>query len=325
MPPGEASTTVTFDAVDIDRSLLVFGSAFDSESAPDSELTGQLTSSTEITFARLEPSSSAPSIPVHYYLVEFERGLRVQRGTITVDDSSEVVELPQTVDLLRSFPLISVRNGDPSYDIDDFVRAEITEPAELSLQTYQVLGEAVVEWQVVSLDDTSGFVQAGTVSLDGNETILRVPLAQPVDPLKTWLVLSYQVDDLSVQADESMIHGRVEAETELVFERSGTGTNAIISYYAISFQDETSVQAGTALIAADQDVATVALTAVDSARAIALAAGSYQRAGITSYSGEANPGYATFLTDLGPGSELTLTRGAPGAAAALNWFVLEFP
>jgi hypothetical protein len=225
------------------------------------------------------------------------------------------------VDLKTTFPLVTYRNADSLYGLDDFVRAELTSSTELSLSMYQAAGSGTAEWQVVSFGKAN--VQSGNVSLSSTQTTTKVPLTKAVDPAATWLLTSFQVAGTIDSAAELMTQGSVTDANNVTFERAGQGVSVQLTYYAIEFQNGTSVRSGTQSVTSLK--ASVALSpSVDATRSIALGGGVYQRGGATTYSAASNPGYATFNFDVGAGSALGVTRGATGASATVRWFVVEF-
>jgi hypothetical protein len=308
-------------AVDPARSFLVFGARFDSTLPSASAVSGQITGPSELTFARTGMSNT-PAIPIKYYVAEFQSGVRVQRGTTAMFTSTVVLPLPTAVDLTKSFPIATYRNVGSLYDLGDFVRAKVTAASELTLELGEAAPSGVVEWQVITINDAT--VQSGDVTFMGSDAALSVPLGSPVDPEKTWLLLSYKVDTSNVTAAEIMFRGRIAAPAQLAFERASTGTTGRLTWYAVSFTNGTNVQSGESSFGLNSATSTATLTPVNPAKSIAVTGGIYQRGGLTPYGMSANPGYAMYTLDIGAGSQLTVTRGAFGAAGTdADWTVVE--
>ncbi|MBN1607655.1 MAG: hypothetical protein JW940_13540 [Polyangiaceae bacterium] len=322
--PAESTTVqVSIDPIDSSKAFLVFGTRFDSSSPGLTCVSGQISSNDQLTFTH-ETAANAPAIPIHYYVAEFPNGVTVQRGSHLMSTMSETVTLPASVDLATSFPIVTFRNTGLTYSMDDFVRAKLTSSAELSLSASDRSGRGTVEWQVVSFDGAA--VQSGDLDITSDTTLFSATLAEPVDPARTWLLLSYEVSDLGGGASELMLTGRVDSSTELAFERAETAPASAgqLTYYAVSF-DGANVQSATRYLSSVATDTAALGSPVDPTKAIAAAAGIYQRGGTTSYTTESNPGHATFTLDLGTGTQLSLARGATDSDASADYYVIELP
>jgi hypothetical protein len=324
VPADSGTVQVAIDSIDSSKAFLVFGTRFDSASPGLSLVSGQISSSQQLTFTR-ETSRNAPDIPIHYYVAEFPNGVTVQRGSHLMSTTSDTVTLPVSVDLATSFPIITYRNTGSMYSLDDFVRAKLTSSTALSLSVSEISGNGTVEWQVVSFDGAT--VQSGDVDITTGTEAFSAPLGQPVDPAQTWLLSSYQVSDLGVGASELMMTGRVSSSTELTFERAATApvSGGLLTYYAVSFDNGATVQSASSALS-NLATDTVALgSPVDPTQAIAATGGIYQYGGSTSYTSEPNIGHGTFTLDLGTGVDLSVSRGVDSSDAVVDYYVIEFP
>jgi hypothetical protein len=320
---GSATVQATIEAIDPSKAFLVFGTRFDSTSPGLTCVSGQITSDSQLTFTHAT-DAGAPAIPILYYVAEFPSGVAVQRGSQVMTSTSVTVSLPASAALATSFPIVTFRNTGSNYSMNDFVRAKLTSSSELTLSVAEASADGIVEWQVVSFDGAS--VQSGDLDITSGTAVFPVTLAQDVDPARTWLLLSYQVSALG-NASELMMRGRVSSTTGLTFERTGTAPapGGQLTYYAVSFDDSTSVQSGTAELSSVATGAVALTPAVHPAAAIATLGGIYQRGGATSFTSDANAGHATFTLDLGTGAELSVARGASSSDASADYYVIEFP
>jgi hypothetical protein len=314
---SSANREVDIGAVAPDRSFLIFGTRFNSTNSSQTEVSGQITSAGKLDFRRL--SAKGPEVPIVYHVVQPTASTRVQRGSTPIDAAVTRISLPTRVDLAHSFPLVTFRNSGSVYGLDDHLRAELTGPSELTLEMYQASSSGVAEWQIVSLDTAT--VQAQTVAVSGTATSIACALETSVATNKSWLLHSYQVADIGTGAAELMLRGRIE-QTQAVFDRSATGASAKLTFYVVSFTDDTQVRSGVAAVSADSSVIAVDLATVEPSRSVPLALGLYQRGGSTSYAEAKNPGYASFTLELGD-SQLTARRGPTGSAAELAWSLIE--
>jgi len=319
---GAMSQGVAIQQLDLTRSFLVFGSRFDGVPPLETEVSGQISGSTALTFARAG-AAGAPALPVQYYVAEFQSGVLVQRGASTMSSTQVSVTLPTAVDPTKSFPIVTYRNTGAGYGMDDFVRAKLTSPTQLSLESALAAPNGIVEWQLISFDGAS--VQSGDVAVAAGDTLVTAPL-QNVDPARTWLVFSYVLATFTSGASETMIRGRVETATQLAFRRTVSGATGTLTWYAVSFNNGTTVQSATSSFGGAAATATAPLGAVDPMKTIAATGGLYMRGGATAFVTNVNLGYATFTLDVGAGSQLSLTRGVTAAngAASADWFAITF-
>jgi hypothetical protein len=318
---GMAAQKVTVQQLDTSRSFVVFGSRFDSAAPADIEVTAQITAPTELTFTRTG-TTGTPAVPIYYYVAEFTSGVQVQRGTTTVSATTTTATLTN-VNLAKSFPIVTYRNTGSNIGKDDFVRAKLTSSTQLSLINDLAAPNGVAEWQVVTFEGAT--VQSGDVTIGDTANMLTATV-QPVDPAKTWLLLSYDLGSFTSGVAQEMIRGKVDSTTQLAFRRSATGAAGTLTWYAISFNNGTTVQSATTNVGDTATSATAALSSVDTLKTIATAGGLYNRAGSTPIVTNESPGQATFTLELTSGTQLSLTRGAAaaGSAPSVDWFAVNF-
>ena len=320
---GSNSRTVTLDGFQLDRTFLVFGAQLDSTAPLYTEISGQLAGGTSAVFKRISNGAAAPNVPIVYYAAEFRAGVQVQRGTTAVTAATNKIALGTPIDLKHSFPIVTYRNSGTAFGLDDHVRAKLTGSSELTLSLYQGSSTGMAEWQVVTFDGAT--VQTAEVPIPATAIETSAALATAIDPAKSLLIVSYQVESVGNGIADLMLSGHLEAG-QVVFDRTASGDALQVTYYAISFDNGTSVQSGVGSLAAAVDTETQALTGVDPTRSIATTAGQYLREGSTSYNGARNPGYASFTLALGSGTGLATTRmkSASGASSQVSWNVTQF-
>ncbi len=318
---GSTLQRVTVQQLDPTHAFLVFGSRFDGSAPGLTQVSGQITGPTELTFTRQTPDN-APSMPISYYVAEFESGVLVQRGMTTLSSMSMTATLTP-IDLTKSFPIVTYRNTGTAYGKDDFVRAKLTSSSQLTLENTLAAPSGVAEWQVVTFDGAT--VQSGDVNLAAGNTMLTAPV-QTVDPAKTWLLFSYDFGTTMTSVADLMLRGRVEAATQLAFRRSIAGASGTLSWYAVSFDNGSIVQRGTSDIVDTATTLSVPLNGVDPLKTILAASGLYQRGGSTGMAAAGTPGHATFTLDLNSSTLLMVGRGAAaaGAAATVDWSAVAF-
>jgi outer membrane protein assembly factor BamB len=315
-----ATLSVPITAVTLARSVLFFGVAENNVDPSNGQVRGQLTSPTNIQFNR---QGSATTITIQWYVAEFASGVSVQRGTTAMTATTTNVAI-SNVNPAKTFVLISYQKPGAIYGSDDFVRARLTSGTNLELSHAQVGGgnDGTVDWQVVTMASAS--VQSGDLSFAAAEASRTVAVSA-VDPTRTFLVATWNGSGDGIGAN--FIRARVSSATQLTFDRGVTGTAVNLTWFLVTLNDGSRVQAGNASFDAATTQVSAALSAVTPAQAVAFVSGGL-RGGSTSSTGASpndNPGVGWFTAELTSGTTLQLTRGVTGSATAeAAWFVVEF-
>ncbi len=317
---GSQSATVTIAPVDITKAFLVFGMSFNDANPGFSQVTGQITNATTLTFRR-SSGTSAPAVTVKWYVAEFLSGVSVQRGSTAMDAATKNIPLT-AVDTARSFPIITYRNSGSSYTNDDFVKAKITSSTNLELSIDLPVAAGIVEWQVIEFADSQ--VQSGSVSFGATDSVKTATMSA-VDTGKSWLIYTYKTaTGTTANIGQKLVQGLISNGTTVTFDRANTGQAMDLTWYLVEFTDGTTVQQGSQSFGTTETQKNVAISVVDPARS--LAAGGYcMRGGRSSYAGDDNPGVGWMTLDLTSGSNLQIKRNATGnAVAGMGWFVVNF-
>lgn len=316
-----ASVTDTITSIDTTKSFLVFSVRYD-ETSPSLSLTnGQITNGTTLTFKR---NGAGGTINIQWYVAEFESGVSVQRGSITLDSTQPDNVTITSVDLTKAFPIFSCLHQGGIYGADDFVRAKITTSTNLELEnTFGGGTGPVVEWQVVEFAGAS--VQTGDLAFGAGDSSLTDTITS-VDTTKSWLLFSYEsASGTGADIGQKMMRGVITNGTTLTFDRDNTGQAVDITWYLIEFTDGTTVQKGSEDFTTAQTQQDVTITSVDTARSIASAGAISYSGGKTPHSAAGNPGVGTVTLELTTATNLQLTRALTGTSTAdIGWFVVEF-
>lgn len=318
LPDGSTSVTATITQVDTGKAFLMYGYRGSGNDPADIVVSGALTNSTTLTFARYD--NSGPVV-IEWSVVEFLSGVSVQRGVASVTTAD--VNVPITaVDTTRTFPMVGPRTSGAAFGGDDFFQAAITSSTNLRISTISG-GTNTVPWQVVTYDEAS--VQTGTLSFTTTDATRTATIA-PVDTAKSWLTYSLTSSDLTGdQIGQALVRGRVTDPTTLTFDRSVTGTTITLRWYLVEFLDATVVQHGNAAFGSATSTVDVALTTpVEVGRSISTG-GYLTFGGRSPYTSAEDPGVGWFTTDLTSPTSLRIQRAAAVAAADLGWFVVTWP
>ena len=317
---GAASVTVTIAAVTPGQAFLVFGTSFNDANPGFSQVSGQITSATALTFQRATAAGS-PAVTIRWYVAEFSAGVAVQRGSIAFSGATLANVALTAVDLTKAFVLVSYRNSGPLYDGDDFVRAKLTTATNLELSSTTAPAAGVVEWQVV--ESAGARVQRGDVAFVATDAAKTAPITA-VNTAKAWLIYSYRSDNGVVGIGQKLVRGQVGGATSLTFDRSVTGQALNLTWQLVEFTDATTVQSGTINLAAAKTFVTAKITPINTAKTIA-AGGYLARGGRSTYTADDNPGVGWMTFDFQNSGMLRATRGNSAAAADVGWFVVQFP
>jgi len=315
--PGVSQANVTITAVTLTtRSVLFFGVEEDNVDPANGHVRGQLTTTTNIAFNRAD---TVTTVVVRWYVAEFASGVSVQRGSQTMTTDAVNVTLT-SVDLSRTYALITYQHTGTTYGVGDFYRARLTSSTnlELSKQAGGSTG-AVVEWQVVELT-AGGTVQSGDLSFLTSDASKTAAISA-VDSTKAFLLAYWNVGGAGIAPN--FIRGRITSATQLTFDRADTGTTVNLTYFVVGLNDASTVQNGNTSFLSTETSKGDTLSAVTLSRSIAFLSGKGY-GGSTSANAD-NPGPGWFTADLTTTTNLQLVRGTTGTATAdAAWFVVEF-
>ncbi len=329
---GATSATVTspaLTAVDPGKAFLVFGVEGSNDNPLNLQVSGQIIlPGNTLSFQR---SGTVGSVTIKWYVAEFTNGVTVQRGTASIPDTLSSTTAPLApVSLANSFPIITAHTPGNNFGGNDFVRASFADSSTLQMDIGgpPIAGDTYrIEWQVVQYTDAS--------VTSGSTTIANGSLAAPSIPIvgynpanNYWLIYGYTVlDGGGNRIGPHLVRG-MRNGGNIDFDRAIAGNAVTIDWFLVEFTDASSVQHANAAFGAAEATRPVAITQVDTARAIA-AGGYFMRGGRSPYNtnNDDDPGFAWFNLDLGgPGnsSNLQISRGRTGDSADVGWFVVEF-
>ena len=239
------STTATLSPAlaDTAKAFLVFSMSVDDNRPEYTQVRGQITNTTTLTFQRDNTGGIGAAVTIEWYVVEFATGVTVKRGSETMSSATRNVTLTPSVDPNKSFPIISYQAGGGNMDRDDFIRARITGGgATLELTTNTIPTGGIVDWQVVEYDDS--MVQTGDLSFLTTDSSKTATLTNTFNRNKSWLIYTYKTDNPAVADDigEMLVRGVVTDNDTLTFDRDNTGQAMDLTWFLVEFIDDTVVQ-----------------------------------------------------------------------------------
>ena len=188
---GNGTVTVTLpQSVDPARAVLFFQSRHNSNRPPGSMIRGRLASATTLEFVRVTNESS--TMTIHWSVVEFASGVRVQRGSTSQSATTLDVALATPVaDRARAFLLWSKTPGAGHSDwgSDDPIGGYLYSNSVARFMSVQANPEHIIEYQVVEyLNAADLFVQAGEATMGAAPTQVSVSLPSAVNPAKSFVL-----------------------------------------------------------------------------------------------------------------------------------------
>lgn len=292
-------------------------------SNPSNRVTCELTAATNL---RISSGAANASETVRWWVVEFASGVSVQRGlqAIAAGAATQNVALGTAVDLARTFVLTSENTASTSQIIDEewTMRAQLTTTTNLQLTRNETGIVLNIAWQVVQID--AAFVQSGLTSILSGAASNTATI-YPVDPARTFLVLSYRGAVAADGAEDNyMVNGTVTNSTTLTFSRQGTPANAVnVAWFAVTMVDGTAVQRGTVVSGVGPATLNVPITAVDLTRTVPFISASGGGGGAT-----ADLDSTSWTTQFTTTTNLQLARfnvaTTTGTTSTVAWFVVQF-
>jgi len=289
-------------------------------------------SKTGVTIERQAHGSEATT--VKGFVVEGASGIRVRRGSVTIDTTSRIdVDVSDYVsDITKAFVLFSQEVGAGSIiDQSDlpqvYLRTSGGAPT-LSVQAKTVTGftNNIVHYQIVEMDNISVQRNIGTGSVGLAGTSASATIAA-VDTAKTFLLYNGRAVNDVDRTDEWSVRGRLTSSTEVTFDRDVGDGWINLRYEVVEFTDSTSVQNVAVSMAASTATSDDTIAAVDLDHAFALTGGnliSGQGMGKSAYGADDELGESCGALELTSTTNLRTTRDKSSAAADFEAFVIEF-
>ncbi|KPK97835.1 MAG: hypothetical protein AMJ95_07155, partial [Omnitrophica WOR_2 bacterium SM23_72] len=280
---------------------------------------------TNILYSRV---SSSYTNDLEYMVTEFVSGVNVLSGYTAMPETKtdKTITLPQSVNLSRSFPLLSWKSFRTYTTTDErnFFGANLTSPNTLTISRSET-GSTYnndIAWQVVEFDRDVN-VTNGTTVLTGYETTESVSVN---DINKTFLVFSTMPGNVNGVEGAIAVLGTLVNNTTLRFRRFNNADQATIYWYLVEFDNNVfSNRSDTPRLDAANMSTTVDVSAVpqwDLNRTIAVHSTQFN----TSVSNSAERYYSTVqLSESGSTVNLTVERSRTTYELDFGYDILEFP
>ena len=252
---------------DITKAILFVSYSIDSAAANEQYVKAELTSTTNINFSR--NTTSASTMTIAWYVVEFSAGVTVQAANKTIDVITTDETLSTASPLATSFTLFTNETFGSSIGDDDLGRRELTSTTNLQWVYQKGPGGSshIGNYQVVDYDNCA--VQRGLIAVEGATT--NETLDNAVDLDKTFVLVNCKViaDDSKLEPDKASIRAKLTSTTNLQITKSSATPDLSVSYEVVEFTDNEVVQRGDSTMGTTTTVDNIDITAVDLTKAVA--------------------------------------------------------
>lgn len=328
---GNGTTTVNISSVDTSKSFLVFQTRHNSNRPTGSALRGRLASATTLEFVRVTDETS--TIDIQWYVAEFSSGVKVQRGSMVQNASTVNATITAVASVSQAFVTWSKTPvaTDAIWGNDDPVVLELTSVSNLQMRSNYESSAHTVWWQVVEFTNAADIlVQKGSTSLTGTNLSVDATLSTTVNTARAFVLAAYRNSASSNSAiGRRLVRARLINGSTIRFDRdiadAGDTLDEIL-WQVVELRDGAEVQHGSVNFATGTTQQTIAISPVDTARAIAFASAQPaggQNMGKSPYASDDIIGVASATFALS-GTSLAARRSNSASTADIAWQVVEF-
>jgi hypothetical protein len=327
-------TTVNISPVNMSKSFLIFNTRHSSNRPVGSEISGRIATPSSLEFVRVTDQIPPNPIDIQWYVVEYDSGVRVQRGQVFETSSTIDVSINPIALIDQAFVTWSKTPGlgDQFWNYDDPIVGELTSQTNLQFRISSSSVAHIIWWQVVEFTKPGSVdVQRGSITtMTGTSTSANATLSRPVDVNKTFVLTGFQTPDAGADVGARMLRAQLINSTTIMVDRGISGDPddiPEISWQAVELRDCGRVLAGSEHLGVGVNRSVIPLaTAVDTNRSVAFASVqpvSGQSMGRTTYAGDDVIGVASVTMALSP-TQVIMERSNTSGDADIGWFVVEF-
>ena len=311
--------------------FLLFSTSSNSSLQGGSLVRGRLANSTTVQFVRSTPESTPAPITIRWSVVEYARGVRVQRGEVLKNGATVNASVIPVASTEQAFLTWSktASTMETIWRADTLTLGELAGEDRIRFRSNTApAGSDVIWWQVVEFTNPADLlVQRGTTTLSGAALSINRPLSNSVDRSRAFLTTEMMSRGGGSVLSAPMARGQITDPSTIQFDRQSSAGNPIvtISWQVVELREGSRIQFGSAAFAVDQSQATASITPVDTTRTTGIAstnAGAGMSAGRTSQSTGSTLGVAEARIEFPAGNLVRLTRAETTAATNISWFVI---
>jgi outer membrane protein assembly factor BamB len=350
---ADAAVTVTLELPDASKAFVLCSARVVGSNA--SQRARCVLSNNLLTLDPQAKISTIGNIIVSWYVVEFESGVSVQRGTVSFATSQTTPTTPPTlnpsVDCSKSFVIMSEGTlgnytGNAANTADEWyahrgILGTFASPcgitagtttSTLSIARIDTTTTANGAWQVVTMDGATVLARGVSTILGATSATVTPSPAMAADPTKAFVTMS-RTAGASVAGAESKYQTRGDLAncsttcSQVTFTRVSNvntgGHNVDIAYEVVRLDDGSSVQRGNVASTTTGTTMNAALSAVDRSAAVPIfAVSGGSGTNDTSNTRLLDTSWSTSFTST---TQLQFTRSStPAVVSTANWFVVSF-
>ena len=318
---GTGSITAVLTSAVNSASSYVYCNFRMGSSAMDRVPTCQL--SADGTSVNIQAGSSISGTSVNWYVVEFSKGVSVQRGsgTLAASQSSDLITLPVNTDLSRTFIIGYSRAASTLSNADErrTLRYRMTSQNTLEVIRNETGTAVSYEWQVIQMDGAR--VQSGISSIpDGSSSVSSSLSSLNIN--NSFIIMNAAAGSgVNGAETDYSVQGLLSSASELSLTRTGNSDSVDASWFAVEMIDGTSVQNGSLTVSASSQTANAALNAVDTSKTMII----YSCQTATGDSPSTTQDSGTFSSIFLNSSTIQFERAnAESNIAKISWTAIQF-
>lgn len=275
------------------------------------------------TSVNIQAGNSISGTSVNWYVVEFSKGVSVQRGsgTLSASQTSDLITLPVNTDLSRTFIIGYSRAASTLNNADErrTLRYRLTSQNTLEVIRNETGIAVSYEWQVIQMDGAR--VQSGISSIADGSSSVSASLST-VNTNNSFIIMNAAAGSGAGGAEtDYYVQASFSSADEISFVRTGNSDTVYISYFAIEMIDSTSVQNGSLTVSSSSLTANASLNAVDSSKTMII----YSCQTETGDSPQATQDSGTYSSIFLNSSTIQFERAsAESNTAKISWTAIQF-
>ena len=330
---SNGTVTELVTPVDPSTSFVLASVRSSSPEIADSSVQVRLAAGDRLEIERRSDDATPPAVTVVWSIVEYECGIRVQRGTVDGNSTNRIDVAIDSVDAASSFTTVSsLAAADAvSFGPNHLVDASITAGDTLTISGS---ANAVLDptqrfsWQVVSfLDSAEIDVQTASGTLGSGDASATIPLASPVDVGATFVLASVISDSTGDDVGERMVLAELVDDSTVVVDRAVAGDAVDVRLQVVTLLDGTTVHHGRVDLDIGVGSTDVSVPGIDHTRSSAISTVTVPgpaAGGLTTHVADERVGEGSATFTLTDPRTLNVTRDASTSDASFAWQVIEW-
>ncbi len=202
----------------------------------------RLTSTTNITIDRQDGNGI---IDLRVFTVEFDTGVDVQHGTVTLTSGTSIDQSITSIDTSKSFIIMShkLSTAESDWNGSSLPSARFLSGVSLRFEVGESATQSLhIAYQVVQITEL-GSVQSGTTIITSSQTSNSATITS-IDTAKSFMVCSYHFNNNGVKLfqNQGTVQGKFDSSTSISFSRGVAQGTIMIFWFVIQMNDGTKTQ-----------------------------------------------------------------------------------